>query len=249
MNDRLVGRREAGRLLGISPSTVKRLAERGTLKEIRLTRTSHPRYLLSHLAELGSPEAERLIPEKPTLVDLGLQCAYAGCEKPRRRVQAAKYCEDHATVINGVRPDNEWWREVRRPKRTCLRCGKEYDRRTGLRSPAMHAWDAFCVGCRSLSPLKADQLRHHHVSYEQAVEWLMRGEKLPCTACGSLLYRRGSRSPQIDHDRRCCSGPVSCGECVRGVTHGTCNSRIGAAEALVETMGVDRFLAYIGAAP
>jgi hypothetical protein len=39
----------------------------------------------------------------------------------------------------------------------------------------------------------------------------------------------GSRTPRlsVDHDRRCCSGDMSCGRCVRGLLCGGCNPRMG----------------------
>ena len=55
----LVSRSEAARLLGVSRETVKRLAARGVLEEIRFTPDSHPRFRLRDVLALsGQREAD-----------------------------------------------------------------------------------------------------------------------------------------------------------------------------------------------
>ncbi len=49
----LVSRGEAARLLGVSRETVKRLAARGILEEIRFTPESHPRFRLRDVLALS----------------------------------------------------------------------------------------------------------------------------------------------------------------------------------------------------
>lgn len=49
----LVNRAEAARLLGCSTHTVKRLAARGVLEEIRFTPESHPRFRLKDVLALS----------------------------------------------------------------------------------------------------------------------------------------------------------------------------------------------------
>ena len=42
-----------------------------------------------------------------------------------------------------------------------------------------------------------------------------------CPMCGQLFSKEQPWQP--DHDHRCCSGETSCGACIRGLLHGSCN--------------------------
>lgn len=54
---------------------------------------------------------------------------------------------------------------------------------------------------------------------EQAELWAFQGERCPCG-------RKPSRKPDTDHDHACCSGPTSCGRCVRGLLCRACNKEV-----------------------
>lgn len=45
-----------------------------------------------------------------------------------------------------------------------------------------------------------------------------------CGICGKASL---GRRLAVDHDRRCCSGRRSCGDCVRGLLCGSCNPKTG----------------------
>ena len=52
----LVTAAEAGRLLGCSPQTVKRLAERGSLRPLRFAENGHLRFRLAEIEEFVAKE-------------------------------------------------------------------------------------------------------------------------------------------------------------------------------------------------
>lgn len=54
---------------------------------------------------------------------------------------------------------------------------------------------------------------------EQAALWAFQGQRCPCG-------RQPTRGPDTDHDHRCCDGPTSCGQCVRGLLCRACNREV-----------------------
>lgn len=48
--------------------------------------------------------------------------------------------------------------------------------------------------------------------------------------------------PVVDHDHACCSGYKSCGQCVRGLLHASCNKLLGGYEAVLALGTVDKYL-------
>lgn len=53
-----------------------------------------------------------------------------------------------------------------------------------------------------------------------------------CACCGGPMIREGREkdSACVDHDRSCCPGGKSCGKCVRGLVHWSCNLVLGYAK-------------------
>ena len=48
-----------------------------------------------------------------------------------------------------------------------------------------------------------------------------------CNICGEVT----ERNLQVDHDHACCSGPITCGECTRGILCNRCNLTVGKYDA------------------
>lgn len=50
-----------------------------------------------------------------------------------------------------------------------------------------------------------------------------------CACCGQPMLKTGrdKLSVCVDHDRTCCDGRKSCGACVRGLVHWSCNLMLG----------------------
>jgi hypothetical protein len=53
-----------------------------------------------------------------------------------------------------------------------------------------------------------------------------------CLSCGGVMQRSGKQpdSVVVDHDRSCCPDRKSCGKCVRGLIHWSCNVMLGNAK-------------------
>ena len=62
--------------------------------------------------------------------------------------------------------------------------------------------------------------KRHHVTEERYREMLLKYNGM----CWSCMVKT---TTVIDHDHDCCSGPYSCGECVRGLLCGSCNTAAG----------------------
>ena len=68
-------------------------------------------------------------------------------------------------------------------------------------------------------------------TYNVDKEELWREQGGLCAVCGRPMSRSSheSSSAVVDHDHACCPGKRSCGKCVRGLTHTSCNFVLGSA--------------------
>ena len=165
-----------------------------------------------------------------------------------RAVQGARYCEEHARSVNygPVNTDNATFKV----DRVCANvlCAKAFKawRQVRVGSPASEAALRLCPDCRRASPLSVAQMTNHHVSFDLALKWLSQADQLACEFCGRRINRRSQASaPTIDHDHRCCPGQKSCGECIRGLLCGRCNTLFGAFERLIEIRSVEEVIAFL----
>ena len=166
-----------------------------------------------------------------------IECAIEGCTKPRRNAQAAKYCEDHATSIN-----YELSRNVPSHVGPCLVCGTQVTqpRKIGQRS---------LITCREhghLVTMFKSWRSRYNLTGDQITTMITNAH---CWICGdSLAWRftnwgkakQSADKVHVDHDHRCCEGESSCGLCVRGLAHASCNRRIAQVEALINHLGTER---------
>jgi hypothetical protein len=165
-----------------------------------------------------------------------LLCRFDGCTNTRRRVQAAKYCEDHATslsyVLTGKAPKG--WLSV-----TCVACGGDAK---VLRSTHVHLCRTCYLSVRRL----LSSARSHHVAPELLAKWVLHPH---CELCDRRLSVSQSSSHgvtwSIDHDHGCCPAGVSCGKCVRGLLCQRCNMMLGGYEALMQYPGVEKVTSYL----
>lgn len=56
-------------------------------------------------------------------------------------------------------------------------------------------------------------------------EELLKAQDSRCAIC-LRLFEQDERT-DVDHDHSCCPGEISCGCCVRGITHTACNRALG----------------------
>lgn len=167
-----------------------------------------------------------------------IECAVEGCTKPRRKAQAAQYCDEHATSI-----DYE-------PRQTvpsdhtgaCLVCGATVTQRTRIGSKPL----LLCLDHRHLYETLKHWRRRYSLTNERITSMIANAH---CWICqDSLAWRftnwgKTKQDPDkihVDHNHRCCDGETSCGECVRGLAHHSCNRRIGSLEALIKHLGAER---------
>jgi hypothetical protein len=76
-----------------------------------------------------------------------------------------------------------------------------------------------------------ERSRANRVRSRFKVDWqtLWEQQQGLCACCGEPMLREGREklSAVVDHDRSCCAGSTSCGECVRGMIHWRCNVILG----------------------
>lgn len=166
-------------------------------------------------------------------------CREPGCTSRARAAQGARYCLEHARSVDygPITTDNSTFKV----EGVCISCDRTYRRwrqkRGSYRMPDI------CPDCLRESPLSIHRLQAHNVPFELASRWLAQGSDLRCQYCDKRLHRRSG--PQIDHDHSCCPGATSCGECIRGILCGGCNTAFGRLEKLVGLGSIEKVLAWI----
>jgi hypothetical protein len=116
--------------------------------------------------------------------------------------------------------------------KTCTRC--KQDKPLSAFSKQRTGKDGIRAECKSCAAQHAKAYYARNPVAFQA-RWLRRKYNLTAdqrAAMGSRCAICGSeQSLCIDHDHQCCSGPGSCGQCVRSLLCDTCNMLIGKFEA------------------
>ena len=167
-------------------------------------------------------------------------CRQDGCDRLARAVQGARYCEEHACMVDG-RWSADAFKE-RGAERECLACGRSFKRWRNTRATSFTV--DVCPDCIRDSPLTIRRLEAHKVPAELAAEWLRKGPDLRCEFCERRLHRKG-QGPQIDHDHRCCPGSESCGKCIRGILCSSCNTGLAGTERILAVVSLEKVLAWI----
>lgn len=100
--------------------------------------------------------------------------------------------------------------------RSCRHCG----------APTLNGGRYECRDCE----VERSAAKRHHITFER-YQQMRRDQDDRCLICQEPETRRSQGGPVwllgLDHDHRCCPGPVSCGACVRGLLCDGCNRGIG----------------------
>lgn len=164
------------------------------------------------------------------------QCANAECEAPR--MKHSRYCLEHKPPPN-LRPRSQICQA------DCEFCGRSHSwyesvLTTNVRHELRDLYRRTCGNCRD--PY-IGAIKNHRLDAITAMR-LIKAER--CELCDKpfSIGAQGRNNSVVDHDHACCSGPHSCGRCIRGVLCHRCNHVIASVES-VHDVGLDRVLEYL----
>ena len=109
----------------------------------------------------------------------------------------------------------------------CTNCnkrgGKPQTRRDGTCSKCNTKLnkDLRCPNCRKKEVKNNHLLRHYGMTLDQWTN-ILTSQGGFCKICS-----RDSKRFVVDHDHSCCSGKISCGNCIRGIICENCNRALG----------------------
>lgn len=149
-------------------------------------------------------------------------CALEYCDRPR--YGRKPLCQTHHTYESLGKPLGPIRdRAPRRETHTRRTRAEVLERREGKkRCKSCRAWlppSAYGRAVATADGLTADCRRCARVRRHNGDPKKHAGER--CEVCGSR------EALVVDHDHACCSGPASCGECIRGTLCKACNVGIG----------------------
>lgn len=79
-----------------------------------------------------------------------------------------------------------------------------------------------CNDCRRKK--SADYIRTYRYGLTaEQYEAMLEAQGHACAVCG-VPFGTGINKANVDHDRECCPGKVTCGKCVRGIICSLCNT-------------------------
>lgn len=174
----------------------------------------------------------------------GKPCSFPECG---RKILAGGLCSTHykqrndgqeLTPIYSTRGPSGACRERDEEGRKKCRSCKQWIHvdEFGTSAKSLDGLRAECRACRSakyqdqaVNERWKRRMLYFNVSQER-FEKMLAEQGGGCAICG--VMSPGARDWHIDHDHACCpEGGRSCGECVRGLLCGFCNTRLGTIEA------------------
>jgi hypothetical protein len=128
-----------------------------------------------------------------------------------------------------------------RARAWCKLCTNEDNLARAAANPEKH--NAQCKAWRDANPGRASEITKAWQRKNPEKVWstafqgrfridfdvLWDAQKGLCAGCGEPMLPRGRTrdSACVDHDHTCCPGKKSCGKCVRGLIHWSCNMVLG----------------------
>ena len=83
------------------------------------------------------------------------------------------------------------------------------------------AKSSICYQCRYIKEASGQIFRRYKLTQKQYNSMLV-DQQFKCAICKSRMIK-----PCVDHDHACCSGPKSCGKCIRKLICNKCNRGLG----------------------
>ena len=133
---------------------------------------------------------------------------------------------------------------TKKPRAACKKCCNAGSRARAKAEPEKHnarlqAWREANPGratkiVRAWQKRNPERYKENQRRYKYGIGFQALWDKQQglCASCGRAMQPEGKdpESVTVDHDRSCCSGPKSCGKCVRGLIHRNCNLVLGYAK-------------------
>jgi hypothetical protein len=123
--------------------------------------------------------------------------------------------------------------------RVCRKCDtpKDADQFSSTSTGALYS---YCRSCKAeMNRVRPrTPYRNRETQYNIDFEAMWSAQDGKCAMCHLPMRRSGQAADSVvvDHDRSCCQGTESCGQCVRGLVHGACNQLIGLAHEDVDVL-------------
>lgn len=134
-----------------------------------------------------------------------------------------------------------------REKCRCEPCVQAYsDYQKHWRSQNRDREDRYNANKRARRDATQESIRRRELLYQLSDKDFQNLLNRQNHACAICLTPFDERQAHVDHNHSCCSGPRSCGKCIRGLLCHFCNTAIGKLND--DPVLVQRALAYLTAA-
>jgi hypothetical protein len=136
-----------------------------------------------------------------------------------------KYCRNGSAIKSHRGNKNPCSIEgCERPHYAKTWCRMHYARvlRTGNTDTKLKPVDGEKVYIYKGYQIRYHRERHLMTTYKMTLDEFVNRAIKGCEICGD----KPEKSLHVDHDHNCCKGPISCGECVRGIICNKCNKAV-----------------------
>jgi len=120
----------------------------------------------------------------------------------------------------------ECYDKIRRKEYKCIDCGTKVNEPRTKR--CRDCWKLFRASTKNTDAHRTRRAKiksKYKLTLEQYEE-MLKAQDYKCAIC-DLHYSEFKHPLCVDHDRACCSGDITCGNCIRGLLCSQCNIGIG----------------------